>query len=232
MLLMKRLMDGSDSMSNASTRSSSSGGSGGTFQKNWQPGFFRVNLSPFGSGKGKMLTMAEAMDWKQCTKKTNKEGKVHTLILYKATQTGGGVLEEITAMVNLRFQAAADKEDFVAKSEVHPARAQRTKALFTMKELVEQICSTDYAAANVELQWQPKPAIQAYGQVAAILSNTNQPIWQKPFLTKSKKKRDNWRKCLLQRSKASMILMTIIFMKILRGKHGGGKRKGGKKGGG
>ena len=150
MLLMKRPMDGSDSMSNASTRSSSSGGSGGTFQKNWQPGFFKVNLSPFGSGKGKMLTMAEAntlavemqewvtedlrsaVDWKQYTKKTNKEGKIHTLIFYKATQTGGRVLEEITAMVNLQFQAKIDHVDFVAKSEVHPARAQRTKALFTI----------------------------------------------------------------------------------------------------
>ena len=135
--------------------------------------------------------LRSAVDWKQYTTKTNKDGKVHTLIFYKATQTGGRVLEEITAMVNLQFQAKIDHVDFVAKSEVHPARAQRTKALFTIKELVEEICSTDFDAAKVELQWQPKPAIQAYGQVAVLLSNTNQPIWQRPFLTKSEKKREH-----------------------------------------
>ena len=66
--------------------------------KDWQPRFFRVSLSPFGGQKGKMLTMEEAntlntgmqswvaeglrsaVDWQHYTKKTNRDGKVHTMI--------------------------------------------------------------------------------------------------------------------------------------------------------
>ena len=74
-----------------------------------------------------------AVDWKQYTKKTNRYGKVHTMIFYRATETGGRVQEEITALLNIKVHEATDRQDIVAKAEAHPAKGTEDEGAFYNK---------------------------------------------------------------------------------------------------